>query len=158
MCVLSALPIACTLLRRTSVPNDDTLRFMCSQMTPPPCLRRSAASHRRAPSQAAGRPANLQRARLPASQLSFLIGRARRATRGHAQEALSSGRTGGPAPHLWNRLDILLKTAMMSGLLLYLVMFIWFCVTSMIAACTSGLLKDMASSGSAMIFCSTCRV
>lgn len=29
--------------------------------------------------------------------------------------------------------DILLKTAMISGLLAYLVMFIWFCVTSMIA-------------------------
>lgn len=54
MYVLSALPAACTLLRRTSVPNSDTLRFMCSQMAPPLCLRRSAASHRRR--QAAGGP------------------------------------------------------------------------------------------------------
>ena len=30
-----------------------------------------------------------------------------------------------------------MRTAMMSGLLVYLVMFIWFCVTSMIAACSA---------------------
>lgn len=44
------------------------------------------------------------------------------------------------------------------GLLEYLVMFIWFWDTSMMAAWTSGLLNDRARSGSPMIIFNTCTI